>query len=58
MAKTISLKPRSAGDDPCIGPYKNLIGSLIYISTCTRPDISFAVNKHAQFFADPSESHL
>ena len=30
--------------------YKELIGALIYISTCTRPDVAFAVSKHASFF--------
>ena len=39
-------------------PFRELVGALIYISTCSRPDISFAVNKHAQFFSDPSDEHF
>lgn len=58
MSKTITLKARTPDEEPCTGPYKNLIGALIYISTCTRPDISFAVNRHAQYFSDPSEQHF
>lgn len=42
---------------PCARPYRELVGCLIYVSTCTRPDVSFAVNKHAQYFSDPSEEH-
>jgi len=38
-------------------PYKELIGSLGYISQCTRPDIAFAVSKLAQFSANPGRKH-
>jgi len=30
-------------------PFRELIGSLMYLSTCTRPDISYAVNSLSQF---------
>lgn len=29
--------------------YKGLIGSLMYIAVCTRPDITYAVNHLSQF---------
>jgi hypothetical protein len=35
--------------------YQELVGCLIYIACCTRPDVSFAVNRHAQFFSAASE---
>jgi len=38
-------------------PYRELIGSLGYISQCTRPDIAFAVSKLAQFSANPGKKH-
>jgi hypothetical protein len=52
-----NLGPRSQSDSMSSGPYPQLIGSLLWVSQCTRPDISFAVNRLSQFLRDPSESH-
>ena len=38
--------------------YRNIVGSLIYIMTCTRPDLSYIVSKLSQHMAKPSQSHL
>lgn len=38
-------------------PYSNLIGGLLWIAQCTRPDISFAVNRLSQFLQHPSMAH-
>jgi hypothetical protein len=38
-------------------PYRKIIGSLIYISVTARPDIAYAVNKCAQFMANPGKQH-
>src|ERR1700688_110152 len=38
--------------------YQTVIGSLLYIMLGTRPDISFAVTKLAQYAANPNEEHL
>lgn len=37
--------------------YREAVGSLIYLSTCTRPDITFVVSKLSQHFAEPTEEH-
>ena len=37
--------------------YREAVGSLIYLSTCTRPDISFVVSKLSQHFGEPTEEH-
>ena len=38
--------------------YRELIGSLQYVALATRPDISFAISKLAQFLVNPAQIHL
>ncbi|UYV79131.1 hypothetical protein LAZ67_17001199 [Cordylochernes scorpioides] len=38
-------------------PYRELIGSLLYLANSSRPDMTFAVTKLAQFFSNPGERH-
>jgi hypothetical protein len=38
--------------------YQAIIGSLIYLATCTRPDIAFSVAKLVQYMSNPYESHF
>ena len=38
--------------------YQSVIGSLLYIMLGTRPDISYAVIKMAQFASNPSSDHM
>ena len=35
--------------------YTEVVGSLIYLTTCTRPDLSFVVSKVSQYFSEPTE---
>ena len=37
--------------------YREAVGSLIYLTTCTHPDLCFVVSKLSQHFADPTEEH-
>lgn len=37
--------------------YKEIVGSLIYIMTSTRPDLSWVVNKLSQHIAEPKQQH-
>lgn len=39
-------------------PYRELIGSLLYLSSKTRPDICFAVNYLSRFMNNPTRSNI
>lgn len=38
-------------------PYRKAIGCLLYLSTCTRPDIALAVSKLAKYVQNPGRVH-
>ena len=56
------------GDDCCdrydpemrqrIQTYQSLIGALLWLSTATRPDISYATNQLARYLTNPGHSHF
>jgi hypothetical protein len=37
--------------------YSQIIGSLMYLASATRPDISFAVSKLSRFVSNPGGDH-
>jgi len=39
------------------GLYQSAVGSLLYLSTWTRPDITYAVSNVAKFCANPTKEH-
>ena len=43
-------------DDPSL--YRAIVGSLIYVMTCTRPDLCYIVTKLSQNMAKPTEADL
>jgi Uri superfamily endonuclease len=37
--------------------YSQIIGSLMYLASATRPDISFAMSKLSRYMSNPSADH-
>jgi hypothetical protein len=37
--------------------YSQIIGSLMYLASATRPDISFAMSKLSRFVSNPEDDH-
>lgn len=48
----------SQAEAESIRRYQQIIGSLLYLANCTRPDLSQAVSKLARFMSNPSEDHM
>lgn len=38
-------------------PYRSLVGSLLFLTTATRPDIAVAVSEVARYMSDPGPKH-
>ncbi|GAA5991478.1 hypothetical protein JCM11641_002053 [Rhodosporidiobolus odoratus] len=43
------------GREDC--PYRELLGALVYLSACTRPDIAFALSFASRFSSCPAKRH-
>jgi len=45
-------------DNDCVNfPYRQAIGSLVYLATATRPDISWIISKLSQYLEKPGAEH-
>ncbi|GAA5988537.1 hypothetical protein JCM11641_003308 [Rhodosporidiobolus odoratus] len=50
--------PTPASEDERIdAPYRELLGALVWLSSCTRPDLAFAVSVASRYSACPAERH-
>ena len=56
----VQFDDNAHNNEPCINPtkYRELVGSLIYAATSTRPDISFVVSKLSQHLSTPLNRHM
>jgi hypothetical protein len=59
MREGLALQPHTGEVNPQLKRrYQSMIGSLLYLSNSTRPDICFAVNMCARFTANPTQAHI
>ncbi|UOH84132.1 hypothetical protein LQV05_000926 [Cryptococcus neoformans] len=62
IAKHAPLPSRKLEEDDfetpaVLTPYQELVGSLLWLTGCTRPDIAFAASFLARYTASPTEEH-
>jgi Reverse transcriptase (RNA-dependent DNA polymerase) len=55
-SKLLSKHPKSAPFD-CHFDYRSVVGKMLYLEKCTRPDIAYAVHQCARFSAEPKYEH-
>jgi hypothetical protein len=57
--KKDTFRPREDGEE-ILGhkvPYLSVIGALMYLANCTRPDIAFSVNLLVRYSSAPTQRH-
>jgi hypothetical protein len=57
LTKTPTTESNDVKEDMSQVPYREAVGSLMFLMHCSRPDISFQVTKAAQFNVDPKPHH-
>jgi hypothetical protein len=57
MEKGIQLVKHNLKNAETVNPYRELIGSLMYCSTHTRPDITFSTCHLSRYMSHPSDIH-
>jgi hypothetical protein len=57
MMRRGDVEPRREEEKRTNKPYRSLVGSLMYLNMCTRPDIAYAVGVLSRFLEDPAERH-
>ncbi|GAA5907142.1 uncharacterized protein JCM6883_006157 [Sporobolomyces salmoneus] len=56
--KNTDISPRREDEPKFDGPYREILGAVVYLSTCTRPDISCTVSIASRFASDPAPCHF
>ena len=54
---TIQHLSKNRGDSVAQVEYSRIIGSLMYLMSCTRPDLAYAVSRLSRYTSNPSSEH-
>jgi hypothetical protein len=57
LTKMQSPTTNAEREDMRSKPYRSLIGCLLYITTCTRPDVAYIVTQLSRFLENPGQQH-
>ena len=59
VSTPVDTSSKTTDTDECVGKttYQSALGSLLYVSTGTRPDITYAVSNVAKYCSNPSKQH-
>ena len=57
LTKLMAPKDQMEAAEMAAIPYREAVGSLMYVMVMTRPDIAFAVGQVAQFCQNPGQAH-
>ena len=57
VTPVVELDPREEGEPKVDWPYREAVGSLMWLSTMTRPDISNVVSAVARHSDNPTDRH-
>lgn len=57
MLSKPKLRQQQEGETLTAHPYRSVVGALMYLAVCTRPDISYAVGQLARYCSAPTETH-
>ena len=58
LNKLIKCEENELLDEKLVTVYRGIVGSLIYASISTRPDVTHAVNMLSRFMSRPGKTHL
>jgi len=53
----VSLKPSEIANNYLAAPFREAVGSLMFLAVVTRPDLTYAVNSVSRYLSNPDESH-
>ncbi|KAL2250907.1 UNVERIFIED_CONTAM: Retrovirus-related Pol polyprotein from transposon TNT 1-94 [Sesamum indicum] len=57
LSKDQCPKTSSEKDKMCKIPYSNVIGSIMFLMVCTRPDIAYAISCLSRYMSNPGPPH-